>query len=80
MAANPRVVANDVLVNWDGGTTLVTKGTIVDIPAGGPLETAYGGPSNLVSIGASSEATGDDPGESEPIGDSGGGSDVLWRL
>lgn len=76
MAANPRVVINDVTVNWDGGTTLVTRGTIVDVPAGSALETAYGGPSNLASISASQETLGGDPGESEPLGDAGGGSDV----
>jgi hypothetical protein len=76
MAANPRVLVADVLVTWDGGQTLVPKGTIVDIPAGSALETAYGGNSNLASIGGSQEALGDDPGESEPEGDSGGGSDL----
>lgn len=60
MAANPRIVAADIYVTWDGGTTFVSKGQIVDIPAGGPLEAAYGGPSNLVSIGASRAQVGQD--------------------
>jgi hypothetical protein len=29
-------------VSWDGGTFKVLRGTIVDIPPGGPLEAAYG--------------------------------------
>jgi hypothetical protein len=77
MAANPRVVATDITVNWDGGTTFVRRGTVVDIPAGSALETAYGGPSNLVSFGGASMATGDDPGESEPPDEEGGAS--LWQ-
>lgn len=71
MAANPRVVTNDIEVTWDGETNFVARGTIVDIPAGSALETAYG-TSNLVSIGTWAEATGDDPGESEPEADVGG--------
>jgi hypothetical protein len=76
MAANPRIVVSDVNVSWDGGTTTIPKGTIVDIPAGSALEAAYGGPSNLTSIGGTGETTGGDPGESEPEGDAGGGSDI----
>ena len=76
MAANPRIVIADVLVTWDGATTQVSKGTIVDIPAGSALEAAYGGNSNLASFGGSQEALGGDPGESEPDFDAGGGSDV----
>lgn len=72
MAANPRIVATDINVAWDGGTFFVRKGQIVDIPAGGALETAYGGPSNLVSIGGTPEAMGGDPGESEPVDEEGG--------
>ena len=76
MAANPRIVINDVNITWDGSVTLVPKGTIVDIPAGSSLEAAYGGVGNLASIGSSQEALGGDPGESEPDFDAGGGSDV----
>ena len=76
MAANPRIVIADVNVTWDGAVTLVSKGTIVDIPAGSTLETAYGGNGNLASIGGSQEALGGDPGESEPDFDAGGGSDT----
>jgi hypothetical protein len=53
MAASPRVVAVDTPVTWDGYTTLVLRGTIVDIPPGSALETAYG-TGNLVSIGPTS--------------------------
>lgn len=49
MAANPRMLTTDVTVSWDGGTTKVLRGTIVDIPAGSALETAYGA-SNLVAL------------------------------
>lgn len=42
MAANPRIVTTDITVSWDGGTTRVLRGTIVDIPAGSALEAAYG--------------------------------------
>lgn len=52
MAANPRMVNTDTSVTWDGGVTLVPAGTIVDIPAGSALETAYGGSSNLTSLSA----------------------------
>lgn len=65
MAANPRLVASDTPVVWDGVTTLVRKGTIVDIPAGGPLETAYGGSGNLVSLGPSSAQV--LSGDTEPV-------------
>lgn len=42
-----RVVASDVIVSWDGGNPLLVKrGTLVAIPAGSAMETAYGGPAN----------------------------------
>ena len=52
MAANPRQVIAAADVNWDGGITHVLAGTIVDIPAGSALETAYGGTPNLLTLGA----------------------------
>jgi hypothetical protein len=67
MAANPRIVATTTFVTWDGGVTRVAQGTIVDIPAGSTLETAYGGTGNLISIGATAEATDGDPGTVEPF-------------
>lgn len=66
MAASPRVVAGDVTVNWDGVLTFVKRGTIVDIPPGGPLEAAYGGVSNLVSLGPTSAQV--VSGDTEPVG------------
>jgi hypothetical protein len=72
MAANPRLVANDVTVVWDSVSTFVPRGTIVDIPAGSALETAYGGVSNLVSLGASSAEV--VSGDTEPDSDAGGGT------
>jgi hypothetical protein len=66
MASNPRMVTRHITVSWDGGTFNVAKGTIVDIPAGSALETAYGA-SNLVGISGS--LTGGDVGESEPQGE-----------
>lgn len=74
MASNPRVLNTDVVITWDGVQTFVPKGTIVDVPAGSSLEAAYG-LGNLVTI-SGSETTGDDPGETEPQGDAGGGSDT----
>lgn len=68
MAANPRVVVSDVTVTWDGGSNLIKRGTIVDIPAGSALEAAYGGSGNLTPISGTSETSGGDPGESEPEG------------
>jgi hypothetical protein len=70
MAANPRIVATDTNVAWDGGTFRVAKGTIVDIPAGSSLETAYGGAGNLVPVSATSQAGGD-PGTVEPFAGTG---------
>jgi deoxycytidine triphosphate deaminase len=72
MAASPRIVANDVIVAWDLVSTLVRRGTIVDIPPGGPLEAAYGGAGNLVALGPTSAQV--VSGDTEPVGDSGGGN------
>jgi hypothetical protein len=51
VAANPRMVINDIDVIADGGTTHVLRGAIIDCPPGSPMETAYG-VSNLVSLSA----------------------------
>jgi hypothetical protein len=72
MAGNPRIVLSDINVPWDGGMTFVRKGSIVDIPAGSSLETAYGGPSNLAPLGGDPGALGGDPGDSEPVDEEGG--------
>jgi hypothetical protein len=50
MAANARLVINDTNVAWDGGLVHVPAGTIVDIPPGSVLETAYGGTGNLADL------------------------------
>jgi hypothetical protein len=51
MSANPRRVLTDIQLYWPPGNTTVPlyvrKGSLVDIPPGSQLETAYGGPSNL---------------------------------
>lgn len=76
MAANPRIVQSDTIVAWDGGSVFVAKGTIVDIPAGSALETAYGGSGNLQPLNA--RLTGqDNDGDDDPgdAGDAGGGGD-----
>ncbi|MDQ2874945.1 MAG: hypothetical protein M3Y33_09200 [Actinomycetota bacterium] len=57
MSANPRVVMQDTQVSWEGTTTFVRRGTIVDAAPGSQLEAAYGGPSNLRSL--SPDAGGD---------------------
>jgi hypothetical protein len=67
MAQNPRVTAADLTITWDGVQTFVPRGTVVDVPAGSALETAYG-VSNLVSL------TGSMLSDTEPLGDAGGGS------
>jgi hypothetical protein len=66
MAANPRILMSDTTIVWDGSTTVVPKGTIVDIPAGSSLEAAYGGVGNLAPISMANQ-TGGDPGAGEPI-------------
>jgi len=66
MAANPRVVNKDIIVNWDGGNFPVTGGTIVDVPAGSTLEAAYG-VSNLTSL----TTTDNDPSEAQSFGGTG---------
>jgi hypothetical protein len=81
MAANPRIVASDIYVTWDGGTNFVPKGSIVDIPAGSTLEAAYGGSGNLISIGASRQQGGQDADTdttvaSDDEADAGGGGDA----
>lgn len=75
MAANPRIVTNDITVAWDGATFPVSAGTIVDIPAGSALESAYG-LSNLASM-TGAQASGDAQGGNQPGADpvAGGGSD-----
>ena len=52
MALNPRMVNSDTNVTWDGGTTRVKAGTIVDIANGSAQETAYGGAGNLTTLSA----------------------------
>jgi hypothetical protein len=56
MSANPRRVLSDVTLFWPPGNTTVPlhvrKGTMIDIPPGSALETAYGGPSNLQAVTA----------------------------
>lgn len=45
-----RMVPEDTDVAWDGGLAHVAAGTLVDIPPGSALETAYGGPANLEDL------------------------------
>ncbi len=53
MASNPRILATDTTVTSDGASTrFLKKGTMVDCPAGSPMETAYGGAGNLVNLSA----------------------------
>jgi hypothetical protein len=67
MAANPRMLSVDTTITWDGVQTFVPKGTIVDVPAGSALETAYG-LGNLVALSATSPEV--VSGDTEPEGDS----------
>ncbi len=50
MAGHPRYVLTDTEVSWDGGTTFVRAGTIVDIAPGSALEAVYGGSGNLSAV------------------------------
>lgn len=50
MAGHPRMVLTDVSVTWDGATEFVRHGSVVDVAAGGALETAYGGSGNLSAV------------------------------
>ena len=38
----PASGAAQLTINWDGGSSTVCAGQVVDIPAGGALEAAYG--------------------------------------
>jgi hypothetical protein len=46
------MLATDTDVAWGGGIFHYLRGMIVDVPPGSALETAYGGPSNLVALDA----------------------------
>ena len=83
MAANPRMLATDTDVAWDGRIRRYPAGTIIDIPPGSALEAAYGGPDNLVdlsgddsqaiSAGSTGSAAGPAPDATPPDqGDQGG--------
>ena len=56
MSANPRRVLADITLYWPPGNTTVPlhvrKGSLVDVPPGSALETAYGGAGNLETITA----------------------------
>lgn len=54
MALNPRMVATDIDVAYDGGITHVLRGTIIDCPPGSPMEAAYG-LGNLVDLSGQDE-------------------------
>lgn len=64
MAANGRMVVRNIDVTWDGGVFHVKAGTIVDIPAGSALETAYG-TTNLVALTAAQIGGGG--GDTQPL-------------
>jgi hypothetical protein len=74
MAANPRLLASDTTVTWDGVQVFFPKGTIIDVPAGSALETAYGGSGNLVSLGPTSALVISGDTEPEDTADAGGGT------
>ena len=56
MALNPRMVATDIDVAYDGGITHVLRGTIIDCPPGSPMEAAYGA-DNLVDLNSQDETS-----------------------
>jgi hypothetical protein len=51
MAANPQIVNTDVTFTWDGVPVRLMRGTLVDVPSGGALQTAIGG-GNLSALPA----------------------------
>lgn len=69
MAASPRMLSTTVTITWDGAVQRLTRGTIIDIPPGGPLETAIG-TSNLVSL--SPQDIGGSPAGGQPEDQEGG--------
>lgn len=42
MAANGRIVTEDVTFRWDGASQRLARGTLIDVPAGSALEEAIG--------------------------------------
>jgi hypothetical protein len=56
VSAHPRRVLADIDLLWPPGNTTVPlhvrRGSLVDIPPGSALETAYGGPGNLEAVTA----------------------------
>lgn len=74
MAASPRLVSTDFTLAWDGVQTFVPRGTIVDIPPGSALETAYAS-GNLVSLAKAQQGADDVPADTPDTSDAGGGSD-----
>jgi len=55
--------AAQLVINWDGGGSVVTAGQVIDVPAGGALETAIG-LSNLTALtgtALASDQGGNDP-------------------
>lgn len=45
----PASGAAQLTINWDGGSSILTTGQVLDVPAGGTLETAIG-LSNLTAL------------------------------
>jgi hypothetical protein len=43
MAANPQLVTADTTITYDGVSQRVTRGTVIDVPAGSALATALSG-------------------------------------
>jgi hypothetical protein len=61
----PASGASQLTINWDCGQVVVPAGTILDIPPGGALESAYG-LANLTSLSGTvltDDTQGDDPGQ-----------------
>ena len=50
-----RQLASDVDIAWDGGISHVPAGTLVDVPPGSALESAYG-MDNLMDLDAGAAA------------------------
>jgi hypothetical protein len=62
MSANPRRVTADVTLYWPPGNSAfplyIRKGTVVDVPPGSQLETAYGaGSLQVITTGLGSPDT-----------------------
>jgi hypothetical protein len=56
MGISPRVVTEARLISWDGVTQRLSKGQVMDVPPGSPLERAIGAQFLVPMPGAEAQA------------------------